>query len=161
MTIWNIFGVVASVLLIAVVLLDGFETMIQPRRITRRYRFARIFYRLLWTVWRRAAIVFQKPRTRESFLALFGPLSLILLFVSWVTGLLMAFGLLHWSIGTPLSQPASGWGTYLYLSGTTFFTLGYGDVTPTEAWGRALAVIESGMGFGFMAVIIGYLPTLY
>jgi hypothetical protein len=49
----------------------------------------------------------------------------------------------------------------LYLSGETFFTLGYGDLAPTVPVGRALSVCESGMGFGFMAVIIGYLPVLY
>src|SRR5207245_8934510 len=51
--------------------------------------------------------------------------------------------------------------SYLYLSGTTFFTLGYGDVTPLGRLGRALAVGESGLGFGFLAVIISYLPVLF
>src|SRR5262249_1289937 len=50
---------------------------------------------------------------------------------------------------------------YLYLSGVTFFTLGYGDVVPLDGWGRLLTVVEAGTGFGFMAVIIGYLPGLY
>src|SRR5262249_34012551 len=63
-----------------------------------------------------------------------------------------------------LNGPAGeqpGLATYLYLSGTTFFTLGYGDVTPVGPFGRVLAVAESGLGFGFMAVIIGYLPVLF
>jgi hypothetical protein len=51
--------------------------------------------------------------------------------------------------------------TDLYLSGTTFFTLGMGDVTPRDAYERALAVMESGIGFGFLAMVIGYLPVLY
>src|SRR5262249_12251993 len=55
----------------------------------------------------------------------------------------------------------AGLGTYLYLSGVTFFTLGYGEVVPMTALGRVLIVAESGLGFGFMAVIIGYLPVLY
>jgi hypothetical protein len=49
---------------------------------------------------------------------------------------------------------------YLYMSGTTFFTLGYGDVTPLAPLGRVLSVIESGLGFGFLAVVISYLPVL-
>src|SRR5262249_27767642 len=71
---------------------------------------------------------------------------------------------LHWSLGTGLSFP-SGAGdsftTYLYFSGTTFFTLGYGDVVPTGAGGRALGVAEAGIGFAFLAVVISYLPVLY
>ena len=51
--------------------------------------------------------------------------------------------------------------TYFYMSGVTFFTLGYGDVTPAATVGRLLAVIETGIGFGFLAGVIGYLPVLY
>ena len=54
-----------------------------------------------------------------------------------------------------------GFGTYLYFSGTTFFTLGYGDLVTTDAIGRVLSVAEAGLGFVFLAVIITYLPVLY
>ncbi len=47
------------------------------------------------------------------------------------------------------------------MSGETIFTLGYGDITPDSFPGKFLAVVEAGLGFGFMAVIIGYLPVLY
>jgi hypothetical protein len=93
---------------------------------------------------------------------LFGPLSLLTLFALWASGLILGFGLLQWSLGTGLNPGAeTGFGTYLYLSGVTFFTLGYGDLFPITPVGRVLAVGEAGIGFGFMAVIIGYLPVLY
>ena len=44
------------------------------------------------------------------------------------------------------------------MSGVTFFTLGYGDVYPLAGVGRALAVAETGMGFSFLAGLVGYLP---
>src|SRR5262249_42592636 len=75
-----------------------------------------------------------------------------------------SFALLQWSIG---SQLVSAQGTPtsfvldLYMSGTTFFTLGLGDVTPTSPVSRLLTVVEAGMGFGFLAAIISYLPVLY
>ena len=50
---------------------------------------------------------------------------------------------------------------YLYLSGVTFFTLGFGDVTPVNLLGRFLTVAETGIGFAFLAVVISYLPVLY
>ena len=49
----------------------------------------------------------------------------------------------------------------IYLSGETFFTLGYGDITPNNTAARALAVMEAGMGFAFLGVVIGYLPVIY
>jgi hypothetical protein len=99
-------------------------------------------------------------KRREYFLSVFGPLSLLGLFATWVLSLIAGFALLQWSLGTDLNAP-DGLGTYLYLSGVTFFTLGYGEVVPLTAPGRVLIVVESGLGFGFMAVIIGYLPVLY
>jgi hypothetical protein len=50
---------------------------------------------------------------------------------------------------------------YLYMSGSTFFTLGLGDVTTVTALGRVLTVAEAGLGFGFLAGVIGYLPVLF
>jgi len=51
--------------------------------------------------------------------------------------------------------------TDIYLSGTTFFTLGLGDVIPRSGLARALVVMEAGFGFGFLAAVIGYLPFIY
>ena len=152
-----------SLALIVLVLVDGFQAMVLPRRVSWIFRPTRLFYRTTWALWRAAAGLLKPGRRQQSFLSVFGPLSLLALFATWVALLIVGFGLLHWSLGTalnPAGTPAE-LGTYLYLSGTTFFTLGYGDVTPATAPGRALAVIESGLGFGFLAAVIGYMPVLY
>ena len=75
---------------------------------------------------------------------------------------MVVFALLHFGLGTHLNAPESqgGMGTFLYLNGTTFFTLGLGDVVPLNALGRALVVMEVGTGIVFLAMIIGYLPLL-
>ncbi len=158
----NIALALACVLVILIVLFDGFEAMVLPRRITHPLRPARLFYRVTWSVWRFTARRFPAGRWRQTFLSWFGPFSALSLFAGWVIVLVFAFGLLHWSLGTPLhDEGQADLPTYLYFSGVTFFTLGYGDVTPVHGLGRALAVVEAGMGFGFIAVIIGYLPVLY
>ncbi|HVU87719.1 MAG TPA: potassium channel family protein [Pirellulales bacterium] len=156
--------VIASVCLLALVLLDGFETMVLPRRVTRRFRLTRFFYRGLWVPWRLIAMRLPRGRMREGCLSIFGPLSILLLFACWMAALTVAFACLHWSLGTILHMPGDEqmqWTEYLYMSGTTIFTLGYGDVVPLDAVGRFLAVAEAGIGFGFLAVVIGYLPVLY
>lgn len=152
-----------ALLLIAAVLVDGFEAMVLPRRVTRGYRPLRVYYKTVWRLWRSIAGHLPSGRRRESFLGIFGPLSLLFLFALWALMLITGFGLLLWSVHLPLNAPAAGepsLGDYLYYSGVTFFTLGYGDATPATSLGRALAVFEAGMGLGFMAVIIGYLPSL-
>lgn len=161
----HIVGVLAGVTLILLVLIDGFESILQPRRVVHRFRYARFYYRTAWSFWRRAAVRIRSGKRRQAFLSTFGPLSLLGLFTTWVVGLIVGFALIHFSAGSPLHLSDElgppTFETYLYLSGTTIFTLGYGDVTPISAAGRALAVIESGMGFAFLAAVIGYFPVLY
>ena len=152
-----------SVLLIVLVLLDGFEAMLLPRRVTHAFRFARLFYRFTWMPWSAIGRRMHAGHRRESWLSLYGPMSILALFVAWAIGLIIGFAVLHQALGSPLNTPGGLHDPldYLYMSGTTFFTLGFGDVTPSEPPGRALAVIEAGVGFGFLAAMIGYLPVLY
>ena len=94
---------VASVLLIYLVLLEAFETMILPRRVTRHFRFTRLFYVFSWSPWSAVARLIASGRRRGTFLSLFGPLSILALFGFWAVGLIFGFALLHWSLGTPLN----------------------------------------------------------
>jgi hypothetical protein len=155
---------VAGLGLILSVLFEAFETMLLPRRVTRAFRVTRMFYLNSWRLWTAMAGLIASPRRRGTFLSYFGPLSLLVLFSFWALGLIVGFALLQWSLTTPLKGAEGddpGFGVYTYFSGVTFFTLGYGDVTPAGSLGRGLAVLETGIGFGFLAVVIGYLPVLY
>ena len=154
-------GVVVAVALMAVVLIDAFEVVLLPRRVQHGFRLSRFFYRISWSIGRTAARLLPPGWGRTEILSAFGPLSLVVLVVLWAVGLIFSFALLHWLLGTALSVTETGFGSYLYFSGTTFFTLGYGDLVPTGAAGRALSVAESGLGFLFLAVIVSYLPVLY
>jgi hypothetical protein len=157
-------GALAALVMIGVVLLDAFEAMILPRRVKHAFRLASLFYRNTWRLWRSAARLIAPGRRRQTFLSVFGPLSLLGLLGVWAAGLVTGFGLLHWSLDTATSLPAgteATLGTYVYFSGTTFFTLGYGDIVPVGMVGRALSVFESGLGLGFLAIVVSYLPVLY
>ncbi len=149
--------------LFLVVLWEAFETVILPRRVTRRFRLTRIFYSTTWGAWSFLACLISSKKRREALLGFYGPLSLLLLLVVWAAGLILSFGLLHYGAGSAVSVAGTqpGFATDLYLSGTTFFTLGLGDVVPRSALARALTVTEGGVGFGFLAIVIGYLPVFY
>jgi hypothetical protein len=151
-----------GVVLILIVLGDAFETIVLPRRVTRQISLARLFYRSTWLFWYTAVRTIFSRKRQENFLSWYGPLSLLLLLIFWATGLVIGFAFVHWASGSVIKTPegSAGFGTYLYLSGTTFFTLGLGDVIPTTTFGRGLVAFEAGMGFGFLALVIGYLPAL-
>ena len=147
--------------LILVILLDAFETMVLPRRVTRKFRLARLYYRNAWGLWSKVFSVVRKGQ-QETFLSFFGPLSLVFLLVIWAAGLILGFALINWGAATPIRTPegTSGFPDYLYLSCTTFFTLGLGDVAPAGPLARLMTAVEAGLGFGFLALIIGYIPAL-
>jgi len=151
-----------GVVLILIVLGDAFETIVLPRRVTRQISLARLFYRSTWLFWYTVVRTIFSRKRQENFLSWYGPLSLVLLLIFWATGLVIGFAFVHWASGSVIKTPegSAGFGTYLYLSGTTFFTLGLGDVIPTTTFGRGLVAFEAGMGFGFLALVIGYLPAL-
>ena len=156
-------AVIVGGVVIAGVLLDAFESVVLPRRVTRRFRLSRGFYRSTWFPFSSLARRIRNTRRRESLLALYGPMSLILLLALWAVGLLFGFALLQWATGSNLqgaSRPRS-FITDLYFSGTTLFTLGLGDVTPSANLARMLAVLESGLGLAFLAMVISYLPVVY
>jgi hypothetical protein len=154
-----IFGIV----IIGVVLLDAFETIVLPRRVTRHFRLTAWFYRRTWIPWRYIAGHISTPSRQHNFLGYFGPLSMIMLLAFWAACLILGFALLQYGIGghEQLGNEPITFGRIVYHSGETFFTLGYGDIVPTSRGARALSVVEAGMGFAFLGVVIGYLPVVY
>src|SRR5256885_7182970 len=153
---------VVGIALLAIVLWDAFETIILPRRISGRFRLAKSFYRTTWPPWRAVAPLLPR-RPGDAFLSFYGPLSLILLLALWATGIVLAFGMLEWAAGSALTMSGvgPGFGADMYMSGTTFFTLGLGDVVPRTPTSKTLTVIEAGTGFAFLALVIGYFPVIY
>lgn len=153
---------VAGAVLLATVLWDAFETIILPRRVSGRIRLTRLFYRSTWMPWRAAARALS-GRKRDVFLSVFGPLSLIILLALWAVGSIFSFGLLQWAAGSSMTVVGGspGFWSDQYMSGTTFFTLGLGDVVPRTALAKTLTVVEAGTGFGFLAAVIGYFPVIY
>jgi len=158
-----VFTTILGIVTIVSVLLDAFETVVLPRKIQRAFRLTSWFYRHTWKPWVGIAKQIRANNWREGFLGYFGPLSLILLLVFWAIGLIFGFALLQYGGGEHVrlaSEPIT-FGILLYHSGETFFTLGYGDITPVSGIARTLAVMEAGMGFAFLGVVVGYLPVIY
>jgi hypothetical protein len=154
---------IIGVVVILLVALDAFETIVLPRRVTRRFRIARFFYAVTWRGWKALGRTRRPGGSREAYLSYFGPLSLLALFAFWAVLFVVGFALLLWGLALPMNAPEQtiGFTTYLYVSGTTFFTLGLGDITPVPGVGRPLVVFEVASGFAFLALVISYVPVIY
>jgi hypothetical protein len=154
---------IIGIVLILTVLWDAFETIVLPRRVSRRIRLTRLVFLLTWMPVALVARRIHSATNRERLLSPFGPLVLILLLAIWMVLLIVGYATLQWAAGSRLANPTgpTNFGTDLYMSGTTILTLGLGDVTPIGPMARFLTVIEAATGFGLLALVIGYLPVLY
>ena len=163
----HVLAVICALAFISLVLLDAFQTIILPRRPTKRLRITRLFFLATWTPWVRMAGLAHQKKTREQMYSVFGPLSLLFLFALWAVLLMSGFALLYFGLHMPFvdpMHPASTIGrlrSCFYISGTTLFTLGLGDVLPATHAARALLIVESGMGLAYLGLVIGYVPVLY
>ncbi len=158
---------IIGIIIILITLVDAFEAIIMPRRVTRRLRLTRLAIRGVWWIWSRATYRLPGDGDREGVtirdrvLAVFGPLMLLSLIIIWAAMLILGFAMVIWGAhATTTAGHGTTFGSAIYVSGTTYFTLGLGDVTPTSTAGRVIMVVEAGTGFIFLALIIGYIPPI-
>ena len=155
----EVLAVLAGLALVLVTGGDAVSTLVTTRRRRGQRWPTPVYYRWSWRAWR-AIGRRGSPEWRESFLGIYGPLSLLGLLVFWVTLLVAGWGAVWWG----LRSAVSGVHSYLdavYFAGVGFFTVGFGDLLPTGGLARLLVIVEAFMGLLTMALLIGYLPTLY
>lgn len=141
-----------------------FETIVLPRKIDRKLRLTRYYYLTGWLLYGKLSDFISDSKRRTAFLSIFGPFSLIGLFLVWAAALVFDFALMNWALRSNFKLPdgeAPSFLLHLYASGTTLATLGLGDVIPRSPFARFSSVVEAGLGLGLAALVISYLPTLY
>ena len=106
---------IAGMVIFLVVAWDAFEVIILPRRVTRKFRLTRFYYRSTWGVWKAVARSFSSGKRRESFLGFFGPISLLFIGV-WAIGLILSFGMMQYGAGSALSHRPDPQPVHGYLS---------------------------------------------
>ena len=107
-------------------------------------------------------------RRRESpAFVLAGPLGLVLVFASWAALLVVGWTLVflphvpegfHRARGTAAESDLV---EALNVSLVTLTTLGFGDVTPDDAWLRVLVPTEALVGFGLLSASISWLLLIH
>jgi hypothetical protein len=155
----DLLAVVAGLALVLASASDAVSTLVTTRRRRGRHWPTQVFYRRTWRAWVALARRTQ-PELREGFLAVYGPLSLLGLLVTWVVLLVAGWGAVWWGLRSAVDG-VDGYLDAVYFAGVGFFTVGFGDLVPTGGLPRLLVLVEAFMGLVTMALVIGYLPTLY
>jgi Ion channel len=155
-------SIAIGVLLWAGTMWDGFATIVLPRTVAPLRRLSGRFYRWSWWIWSAIAGRITTPQRQLAFLAVYGPISVVLLLVIWAALAVLGFALIYYGLGARFESTAGpvGFGSLLYMSGSTFLTLGLGDITSPDPLGRMFMVLEAATGFVFLGLIITYMPLL-
>ncbi|HSO51795.1 MAG TPA: ion channel [Actinomycetes bacterium] len=149
----------AGLALVLIAAGDAVSTLVTTRRRRARHWPTPTYYRWTWRAWR-AVGRRAGPELREEFLGVYGPLSLLGLLVMWVVLLVAGWGAMWWGLRSAV-KGVDGYLDAVYFAGVGFFTVGFGDLVPTGGLARLLVLVEAFMGLVTMALVIGYLPTLY
>lgn len=148
----------ALVLLMA---MEIFVAFLLPRRVKRDPRIVRSVFNYTWRPWRRLARMLPQ-QAADTMLGIYGPLGLLLNLVLWVAGLMLGYACLQWAGGSHLAiGHRVNFGNDLYFSAATMTTDGPASLAPQSTFARAIQVIDAGSGLAVLAIVIGYLPSLY
>lgn len=154
-----VIAVIIGVALVASVLADLVNTLVATNTSTGQWWLTRILYTNAWRFVRRVTGLMPNERSRETLIATFAPISVLLLLVVWVTQQIVGFGLIWWGLGG-LNDAGSIFDS-IYYSGVVYFTLGFGELVPVETVPRVGALVEAMSGVLTTALVMGYLPSLY
>lgn len=152
-----------GVVLIALTLWDVFVVMVLTRRASRRLQLTTFLTYIFRWVYRAVARRVDDRTSRERYLSMSGPILLFARFGVWAVVVIFGFALLQWAAGSRIAAPdgSASFGTILYFSATTFFTVALGNVTPEALLPRILNILEAATGFLFLGLVISYLPVFY
>jgi hypothetical protein len=142
---------------------DLFATIVLPRTVNPKLRVSARVVRRSWPPWAALGGAIRRPQYRLTFLAVYGPLTIVLLMIVWGTLTILAFALIYHGLGANfrVAEGSVGFGTLFYMSASTFTTLGMGDVTTTDPAARTLILFEAGAGIVFLSLLISYMPVLH
>ncbi|MDQ2743581.1 MAG: hypothetical protein M3Z66_14990 [Chloroflexota bacterium] len=153
---WSLPAVHAVVFLIGVIivgktLLSAVKTFVLPRGVTDPL--TGLVFRLSRALFDLRGKRVQSFEERDQLMALYAPVTLLMLPLVWLAIVLVGYGGMFWSLG--IASPAQAIAT----SGSSLLTLGFARLHTLAQ--TILAFSEAGIGLLLVALLIAYLPTMY
>ncbi len=155
--------IVLGIAIIVLTMNDVFQSVIVPRFVGRRFRPSAYQWRFMWKVWPPLAyrLFPTNEERREDFLATFAPFALVVMLVSWVALLVIGYGVVLWALRTQIKPvPVSFWEA-TYFAGSSFFTIGFGDLTGRDGMTRLISLLAGASGLGVVSVTTAYLFAIF
>jgi hypothetical protein len=153
-------AIAAGVAIVAFNLFDVFVSVILPRQSQVWWRASVRLVRSSWPLWKRVAGRIADIERREDFLGVYAPLMLVAFLFLWGFACIVGYGLVLYGLRTQL-RPVADLGEALYLSGTSFLTIGYGDIVPKGGLARVVGIAAGASGFAVIAIVTSFLFALF
>src|SRR5947207_4190405 len=153
--------IAAGLALLLVVLYDIFQSVVLPRPAINKLATVRYLVRGLYWIWRWVGNRMESIPRRERWLATYGPVGVLVIFVAWGLALVLAYGLIVDGVRDEMRPVPDNFGSSLYFSATTLVPLSYGDFVPEGVPARIATVAESATGVIIGALAITLLFSLY
>src|SRR5207249_1817583 len=115
-----------------------------PRASRRRLRLTRLLFLATWRPWRWLGVRMRTQESRERVLAVAAPFFFFILLATWAGLAVVGYALVIWSPAFVHGVHGAGgesFSTALYFSGSSLFTIGFGDVVAT-GFTRAIVIVE-------------------
>lgn len=142
---------IAGVSIILATLMSAVRTVILPRGVP--VRLGRRVFRIMGALFEFRVGKDASYRRRDRIFALYAPVTLLVLLVTWLTLTFVGYTLVFVAIGIdPLRDAAT-------VSGSALLTLGL--VHPDAIGATLISFTAAAVGFILLALLISYLPTLY
>ncbi len=106
---WKAYEIALGLLIVLGVLWDGFATIVLPRTITPSRRPSGRFNKVSWWLWAALARRIKSLDLRLSFLAVYGPLWVMLLLTFWAGLLIFGFAVIFEGLGCAFRRLRERW----------------------------------------------------
>src|SRR5579884_1278244 len=151
MIVLQIIAVIAGVSAVLFALRSAIQTFILPRAVsdpTARAVFLAVRGVFDLRAWRAASY-----EARDALMALYAPIALGALLVSWLVIIVLGYTLIYWGLGVGSLQRA------FLISGSSLFTLGF--AAPALVGQSIVVFSQAGIGLLLAALLVAYMPTIY
>jgi len=132
-------------------LFSAIKQTVLPGR--KKVRLSRVVFRNTFRLFRLVAVRALSDEVRDRILALYAPISIMLLPLTWIILLMIGFTTMFWAVGV------SSLGTALSLSGASLTTEGF--LAPKGVAETTLYILAGVIGLGIVGLLITFLPTVY
>ena len=147
--------------LVLSMLMEIFVAFLLPRRVKRDPKIVRSIFTFAWGPWRWMARRLP-AQAADTMLGIYGPFGLLLNLVLWVAAMMLGYACLQWAGGSHLTVGhAVSFGNDLYFSAATMAASAPDGMGAHSTFARIVQVVDAGSGLAVIAIVIGYLPSLY